>query len=287
MSFLLSVRCTEKNLPTPLSIEWPAKSGYFRIRIGGLSYECDLRDHQRGMDPLRGNLSRRCMRHVYEKAACCDSSACALRLCSRRDGGRLCLEPPAPRDRSGFLLQLGVFFLLFLNRAIPRLPTDSGESGGLFGRTKRTAMLVLAVTIHNIPEGMAVGAVYAGYRAGSFGITSMAAFTLALGIAIQNVPEGAIISMPLCDEGMSKSKAVLCGVLSGAVEPVAALLTLFASFLLVPAMPYFLSFAAGAMFYVVVKELIPEMTEGDSSDIGTVFFAFGFTLMMALDIALG
>ena len=182
---------------------------------------------------------------------------------------------------------LGVFFLLFLNRAIPRLRTDSGESRGLFGRTRRTAMLVLAVTIHNIPEGMAVGAVYAGYRAGSFGITSMAAFTLALGIAIQNVPEGAIISMPLCDEGMSKSKAVLCGVLSGAVEPVAALLTLFASFLLVPAMPYFLSFAAGAMFYVVVKELIPEMTEGDSSDIGTVFFVFGFTLMMALDVALG
>ena len=180
---------------------------------------------------------------------------------------------------------LGVFFLLYLNRAIPCLRTDKGEGEKPFVRTKRTAMLVLAVTIHNIPEGMAVGAVYAGYRAGSYGITAMAAFTLALGIAIQNVPEGAIISMPLYDEGMSKRKAVLCGVLSGAVEPVAALLTLFASFLLVPAMPYFLSFAAGAMFYVVVKELIPEMTEGDSSDIGTVFFAFGFTLMMALDIA--
>ena len=179
---------------------------------------------------------------------------------------------------------LGVFFLLYLNRAIPCLRTDKGEGEGPFVRTKRTAMLVLAVTIHNIPEGMAVGAVYAGYRAGSYGITAMAAFTLALGIAIQNVPEGAIISMPLYDEGMSKRKAVLCGVLSGAVEPVAALLTLFAS---LPAMPYFLSFAAGAMFYVVVKELIPEMTEGDSSDIGTVFFAFGFTLMMALDIALG
>lgn len=182
---------------------------------------------------------------------------------------------------------LGVIFLLFLNRAIPHFRADSGEGKGLFCRAKRTAMLVLAVTIHNIPEGMAVGAVYAGYRAGSFGISSMAAFTLALGIAIQNVPEGAIISMPLCDEGMSKGKAVLCGVLSGAVEPVAALLTLFASSLLIPAMPYFLSFAAGAMFYVVVKELIPGMSEDESSDIGTVFFAFGFTLMMALDVALG
>ena len=182
---------------------------------------------------------------------------------------------------------LGIFFLLFLDRAIPRFQTNGGKAEGLFGRTKRTAMLVLAVTIHNIPEGMAVGAVYAGYRAGSFGITAMAAFTLALGIAIQNVPEGAIISMPLCEEGMRKGRAVFCGILSGAVEPVAALLTIFASSLLVPVMPYLLSFAAGAMFYVVVEELIPEMSGRERPGLATIFFTLGFTLMMALDVALG
>lgn len=148
-------------------------------------------------------------------------------------------------------------------------------------------MMVLAVTLHNIPEGMAVGVVYAGFRSGSALITAGGALALSLGIAIQNFPEGAIISMPLCAEGKSKEKAFLDGVLSGAVEPVSAILTILAAGLIVPSMPYLLSFAAGAMMYVVVEELIPEMSAGKHSNIGVVMFAAGFTLMMALDVALG
>ena len=148
-------------------------------------------------------------------------------------------------------------------------------------------MMVLAVTLHNLPEGMAVGVVYAGYMAGNATITAGGALALALGIALQNFPEGAIISMPLCAEGKSKVKAFLDGVLSGAVEPIGALLTIFAAGLIVPAMPYLLSFAAGAMLYVVVEELIPEMSSGEHSNIGVFMFAVGFTLMMALDVALG
>ena len=148
-------------------------------------------------------------------------------------------------------------------------------------------MLVLAVTIHNIPEGMAVGVVYAGFLSGNTGITAMGALSLALGIAMQNFPEGAIISMPLTAEGMSKRRAFWYGTLSGAVEPIGAVLTILAAQLVVPALPYLLSFAAGTMIYVVVEELIPEMSEGKHSDIGTVLFAAGFTLMMALDVALG
>ena len=147
--------------------------------------------------------------------------------------------------------------------------------------------MVLAVTLHNIPEGMAVGVVYAGFILGNATITSGGALALALGIAIQNFPEGAIISMPLCAEGKSKGKAFLLGALSGAVEPVGALLTLLAAGLIVPAMPYLLSFAAGAMMYVVVEELIPEMSEGEHSNIGVIMFSVGFTLMMTLDVALG
>jgi len=148
-------------------------------------------------------------------------------------------------------------------------------------------MMVLAVTLHNIPEGMAVGVVYAGYLAGDGQITMMGALALSLGIAIQNFPEGAIISMPLRTEGMSKPWAFAGGVLSGAVEPLGALLTILASGLVVPALPYLLSFAAGAMIYVVVEELIPEMSQGEHSDVGALTFALGFTLMMALDVALG
>ena len=148
-------------------------------------------------------------------------------------------------------------------------------------------MMLLAVTLHNIPEGMAVGVVYAGYLSGSAEITARGALALALGIAIQNFPEGAIISMPLHAEGKSKSGAFIDGLLSGAVEPVFGLLTIIASGLIIPAMPYLLSFAAGAMMYVVVEELIPEMSEGEHSNIGVVMFAVGFTLMMALDVALG
>ena len=148
-------------------------------------------------------------------------------------------------------------------------------------------MMLLAVTLHNIPEGMAVGVVYAGYLSGSADITAGGALALALGIAIQNFPEGAIISMPLHAEGKSKSRAFFDGVLSGVVEPVFGLLTIIASGFIIPAMPYLLSFAAGAMMYVVVEELIPEMSEGEHSNIGVLLFAVGFTLMMALDVALG
>ena len=148
-------------------------------------------------------------------------------------------------------------------------------------------MMVLAVTLHNIPEGMAVGVVYAGLINGSGEITVGGALALAIGIAIQNFPEGAIISMPLHAEGKTMCRAFLDGALSGAVEPVGALLTVLFASLFVPAMPYLLSFAAGAMLYVVVEELIPEMSAGEHSNIGVVLFALGFTLMMALDVALG
>lgn len=148
-------------------------------------------------------------------------------------------------------------------------------------------MLVFAVTLHNIPEGMAMGVVYAGYLAGNMQISAMGALALAIGIAIQNFPEGAIISMPLKAEGMSKGKAFLYGVLSGVVEPIGAVLTVVASGFIIPVLPYFLSFAAGAMMYVVIEELIPEMSHGNHSNIGTVMFAVGFILMMILDVALG
>lgn len=148
-------------------------------------------------------------------------------------------------------------------------------------------MLVLAVTLHNLPEGMAVGVVYAGWLSGDAGITVMGALALSIGIAIQNFPEGAIISMPLRAEGVSKKKAFLYGALSGAVEPVGAAFTILAAGFVVPFLPYLLSFAAGAMIYVVVEELIPEMSEGKHSNLGTVLFAAGFTVMMALDVALG
>ena len=148
-------------------------------------------------------------------------------------------------------------------------------------------MMVLAVTLHNIPEGMAVGVVYAGYLSGESKITAMGALALSLGIAIQNFPEGAIISLPLRAEGAKKSKAFMGGFLSGIVEPIGAVLTILAAGLLVPVVPYLLSFAAGAMLYVVVEELIPEMSQGEHSDIGNICFAFGFTLMMILDVALG
>ena len=182
---------------------------------------------------------------------------------------------------------IGVLFLLLLDHVIPHLHRNSEKAEGPRSRLQKTTMLVLAVTLHNIPEGMAVGVVYAGYLSGSAQITAAAALALSLGIAIQNFPEGAIISMPLRAEGMRKPKAFTGGVLSGVVEPIGALLTILAAELVVPALPYLLSFAAGAMLYVVVEELIPEMSEGRHSNIGTVFFAVGFSVMMVLDVALG
>ena len=182
---------------------------------------------------------------------------------------------------------IGILFLLLLDHIIPHLHQNSTQAEGPKSQLERTTMMVLAVTLHNIPEGMAVGVVYAGYWSGSAQITAAGALALSLGIAIQNFPEGAIISMPLRAEGMSKGRAFLGGVLSGIVEPIGAVLTILAAGLIVPALPYLLSFAAGAMLYVVVEELIPEMSEGVHSDIGTVFFAVGFSVMMVLDVALG
>ena len=182
---------------------------------------------------------------------------------------------------------VGVLFLLLPDRLIPHLHIGSDKAEGPKSKLGRTTMMVLAVTLHNIPEGMAVGVMYAGFLAGNSQITAASALALSLGIAIQNFPEGAIISMPLKAEGQKKSKAFLGGVLSGVVEPVGAVLTLLAARLVIPALPYFLSFAAGAMLYVVVEELIPEMSQGKHSNIGTIFFAVGFSIMMTLDVALG
>ncbi|MBS6241280.1 MAG: ZIP family metal transporter [Roseburia sp.] len=181
----------------------------------------------------------------------------------------------------------GILFLLLLDHIIPHLHRYSVSAEGPKSRLQRTTMMVLTVTLHNIPEGMAVGVVYAGYLAGNAKITVAAAMALSIGIAIQNFPEGAIISMPLRAEGMKVSKAFAGGVLSGIVEPVGAMLTILAAGYIVPALPYLLSFAAGAMIYVVVEELIPEMSQGEHSDLGTIFFAVGFTVMMSLDVALG
>ena len=182
---------------------------------------------------------------------------------------------------------VGVLFLLLLDRLIPHLHVGSEQAEGPKSKLGRTTMMVLAVTLHNIPEGMAVGVVYAGFLSGNTQITAASALALSLGIAIQNFPEGAIISLPLRAEGESKDRAFLSGVLSGVVEPIGAVLTLLAAQLVIPALPYFLSFAAGAMLYVVVEELIPEMSQGKHSDIGTMALIAGFVIMMALDTSLG
>ena len=197
------------------------------------------------------------------------------------DLGRLAFFPAAV----GFWL--GILFLLLLDHLIPHLHQNSLQAEGPKSQLQRTTMMVLAVTLHNIPEGMAVGVVYAGYLAGTAQITAAGALALSLGIAIQNFPEGAIISMPLRAEGMKKGRAFWGGVLSGIVEPIGAVLTILAAGIVVPALPYLLSFAAGAMLYVVGEELIPEMSQGQHSNVGTVFFAVGFSVMMVLDVALG
>ena len=184
-------------------------------------------------------------------------------------------------------LMLGVIFLLVLDMVIPHLHLNSDEPEGPHTKIKKTTMMVLAVTLHNIPEGMAVGVTLAAAMANGSGITMAAAIALSVGIAIQNFPEGAIVSMPLKSEGKSKSKAFLLGTLSGIVEPVAGFITILLTSLVVPVLPYLLSFAAGAMLYVVVEELIPESQIGKHSNIGTLGFAVGFALMMVLDVALG
>ena len=180
----------------------------------------------------------------------------------------------------------GFGFLLLLDKLIPHMHLDESPEGIPCGLGKST-MMVLAVALHNLPEGMAVGVVAAGWLTGSESISFAAALALSLGIALQNLPEGAIISMPLKSNGMGRGRAFGYGVASGIVEPLGAALTILLASLVVPLLPYLLSFAAGAMLYVVVEELIPEMSEGEHSNIGTIFFALGFTLMMMLDVALG
>lgn len=185
----------------------------------------------------------------------------------------------------GFLF--GIVFLLILDSIIPHLHLHTDKPEGIKAKIQKTTMMVLAVTLHNIPEGMAVGVVFAGAISQNAGITMAGAIALAIGIAIQNFPEGAIISMPLKSEGMSKFKSFVYGTLSGIVEPIGALITIALTNIVVPILPYFLSFAAGAMIYVVVEELIPESQSGEHSNIGTIGVAIGFVIMMILDVALG
>ena len=189
--------------------------------------------------------------------------------------------PPAV----GFLFGMG--FLLVLDTLIPHLHFTEEKPEGVPSQLKKTTMLVLAVTLHNIPEGMAVGVAFAGYLSGEGTITLAGAAALAMGIAIQNFPEGAIISLPLRSEGNKRSRSFALGVLSGAVEPVGAILAIALASIVTPILPYMLAFAAGAMIYVVVEELIPEASEGEHSNLGTIAFAIGFALMMMLDVALG
>ncbi|MCR4953557.1 MAG: ZIP family metal transporter [Treponema sp.] len=196
------------------------------------------------------------------------------------DRGKFAFVPAAV----GFCI--GMIFLLILDKTVPHMHLDESEEGPKTNLQK-TTMMVLAVTLHNIPEGMAVGILYAGWASGSAQITEAGALSLALGIAIQNFPEGAIISMPLHSKGLSKARSCWYGILSGVVEPVAGIITILLANLVMPVLPYFLSFAAGAMIYVVIEELIPEMAEGEHSNWGTITFMLGFALMMILDVALG
>ena len=182
---------------------------------------------------------------------------------------------------------LGIIFLLVIDSITPHLHLKSKKPEGLKAKLKNSTMMVLAVTIHNIPEGMSVGVVFAGILSQNISISLAGAFALSIGIAIQNFPEGAIISMPLKGEGLSKGKSFLYGTLSGIVEPIAAIITILIASVIEPILPYLLSFAAGAMIYVVVEELIPELQEGEHSNIGTIGVAIGFVIMMILDVALG
>ena len=181
----------------------------------------------------------------------------------------------------------GFLFLLLLDQLIPHLHLNSQQPEGAPSKLGKSTMMVLAVALHNLPEGMAVGVVVAGCITGSSNISAAAMLALAVGIALQNLPEGAIISMPLKSNGMKSGKAFGYGVLSGVVEPIGAIVTIALAEWMVPILPYLLAFSAGAMLYVVVEELIPEMSEGEHSNIGTILFAAGFTLMMMLDVALG
>ena len=235
----------------------------------------------------------------YEKNARQISATCTYRICSRCNGccfnlERLLIPAIKQSEKMGNLsfvpavagFWIGILFLLTLDHLIPHLHVGSDQAEGPKSRLGRTTMMVLAVTLHNIPEGMAVGVMYAGFLAGNAQITATSALALSLGIAIQNFPEGAIISMPLRAEGESKGKAFLGGVLSGVVEPIGAVLTIIAAQLIIPALPYLLSFAAGAMLYVVVEGILKCRRESTRTLV-QIFFAVGFSLMMILDVALG
>ncbi|MDD7027448.1 MAG: ZIP family metal transporter [Lachnospiraceae bacterium] len=235
---------------------------------------------------LRGEINRNLKRGMTGFAAGVMVSASVWSLLipsmNHAEGmGKLAFFPAVV----GFLLGMG--FLLLLDTVTPHIHINQNTAEGPVSSLPRTAMLLFAVTLHNIPEGMAVGVVYAGWITGEVEITALAALALALGIALQNFPEGAIISMPLAGEGMKRGKAFGLGVASGVVEPVAAALTIIFSRQIVPVLPYLLSFAAGAMIYVVVEELILEMSEGEHSNLGTIAFAIGFSMMMILDVVLG
>lgn len=197
------------------------------------------------------------------------------------DMGRMSFIPAAVG------LLLGIICLLMMDKMIPHLHLGEDKPEGIKSSFSKTTMLVLAVTLHNIPEGMAVGVVFAGLLTGESGITMAGAIALSMGIAIQNFPEGAIISMPLKSEGISKGHSFFLGMMSGVVEPIAAVITILLASAVVPALPYMLAFAAGAMIYVVVEELIPESATGEHSNLGTIGFAVGFVIMMVLDVALG
>ena len=235
---------------------------------------------------LRGQMSRRLQRILTGFAAgvMVAASIWSLIIPAMEQSehlGKLAFFPAFVGVWGGFL------FLLLLDKLIPHLHLDGGCPEGMPCNLGKSTMMVLAVALHNLPEGMAVGVVVAGWLTGNESISAASALALSLGIALQNLPEGAIISMPLKSGGMNRNKAFGYGVLSGAVEPLGAILTILLANLVVPLLPYLLSFAAGAMLYVVVEELIPEMSEGEHSNIGTIFFAVGFSLMMVLDVALG
>ena len=202
------------------------------------------------------------------------------------------MDQSAHMDKLAFLpafvgVWLGFLFLMGLDRVIPHLHLNSECPEGKPCSLGKSTMMVFAVALHNLPEGMAVGVVIAGWLTGNESTSFAAALALSLGIALQNLPEGAIISMPLKSGGMKRGKAFGYGVISGIIEPVGAIVTILLANLVVPILPYLLAFSAGAMLYVVVEELVPEMSEGDHSHLGTIFFAVGFTLMMVLDVALG
>ena len=235
---------------------------------------------------LKGEMSRRLQRSLMGFAAgvMVAASVWSLIIPAMEQAahmGKLAFLPAFVGVWGGFL------FLLLLDHIIPHLHLNSECPEGMACSLGKSTMMVFAVALHNLPEGMAVGVVVAGWLNGSETISAAAALALALGIALQNLPEGAIISMPLKSNGMKRGRAFAYGALSGAVEPLGAVLTILLAGFVTPILPYMLAFAAGAMLYVVVEELIPEMSEGEHSNIGTVFFAVGFSLMMVLDVALG